>query len=300
MAKYSYRLKGHESFYLREGWLTKGLKAVSEDPQVFYKNSGADALGVGTNMAKSIRYWLKTAGLIQESSKTGAVLTEIGKLIYQHDLYIEDIFTLWIIHINIVLNFVSATSWSVFFNDFDLSTFKRDEMNDLMKRLLIEETGDLKLPDRSIRDDCTAIISMYSNSKEENNDPEDKKVSPFAALGLLKQNGMNFNKEQPLQTLVDPLIILYIIRDRLVEENSLSIDEIVEGKNMPGKLLNLSRVLCNEHLDQLANREFVLVNRTAGLDMVYPQFPLEKPEILKAHYLGDNPKHILIEKAEVE
>lgn len=290
MAKYTYRLKGHESFYLREGWLTKGLRAVKEDPQVFYRNSGADALGVGTNMAKSIRYWMKTAGLMQESSKNGAELTEIGKLIYEKDVYIEDIFTLWIIHINIVRNYISATSWSVFFNDFDLSTFKRDEMNDLMKRLLIDSTGDIKLPDRSIKDDCTAIISMYANSKDDNTDPEDKKVSPFTALGLLKQNGLNFNKEHPQQSAVDPLIVLYIIRDRLVEENVLSIDEIVEGKNMPGKLLNLSRVLCNEYLDQLANSEYIVVNRTAGLDMVYPLLikDMDRSEILKKHYMNTN------------
>lgn len=294
----AYRLKGHESFYLREGWLTKGLRAVSEDPHVFFKNSGADELGVGTNMAKSIRYWLKTAGLITDSAKQGASLTDTGKIIYQNDLYIEDIFTLWIIHINIVLNFTAATSWSVFFNDFDLSSFKRDEMNDLMKRLLIDATGDIKLPERSIKDDCTAIVSMYSNSREENADPEDKKVSPFANLGLLKQNGLNFNKEQPLQSLVDPLIILYIIRDKLVSEKALSIDEIVDGDNMPGKLMNLSRILCNEYLDQLANREYIIVNRTAGLDMVYPQLIPEKTDILRAHYLGDVQKHILLEKPE--
>ena len=295
----TYRLKGHESFYLREGWLTKGLRTVSEDPHVFFKNSGADALGVGTNMAKSIRYWMRTAGLIRDSSKAGAELTSIGKLIFENDLYIEDIFTLWIIHINIVRNFTAATSWSIFFNDFDLSTFKRDEMNDLMRRLLIDATGDLKLPDRSIRDDCTAIISMYSNSKEDNTDPEDKKVSPFAALGLLKQNGMNFSKEQPAQTLIDPLIVLYIIRDKLIEESALSIDEIVEGKNMPGRLLNLSRVLCNEHLDQLANRDYIVVNRTAGLDMIYPQLinDMDQVAILKEHYKSDRPDHILIEDA---
>lgn len=295
MAK-AYRLKGHESFYLREGWLTKGLRAVSDDPHVFFKNSGADALGVGTNMAKSIRYWLKTAGLIIDNAKQGATLTDTGRTIYQNDLYIEDIFSLWIIHVNIVLNFAAATSWSVFFNDFDLSSFKRDEMNDLMKRLLTDATGDIKLPDRSIRDDCTAIISMYSNSREDNADPEDKKVSPFANLGLLKQNGLNFNKEQPLQSLVDPLIVLYIIRDRLESEKALSIDEIVDGNNMPGKLINLSRILCNEFLDQLADREYIIVNRTAGLDMVYPQLLPEKEDILRAHYLGDVQKHILFEK----
>lgn len=294
----AYRLKGHESFYLREGWLTKGLRAVSEDCHVFSKNCGADTLGVGTNMAKSIRYWLKTAGLVTDGTKQGAALTDIGKIIYENDLYIEDVFTLWIIHINIVLNFTAATSWSVFFNDFDLSSFKRDEMNDLMKRLLIDATGDIKLPERSIKDDCTAIVSMYSNSREENTDPEDKKVSPFANLGLLKQNGLNFNKEQPLQSLVDPLIILYIIRDKLVSEKALSIDEIVDGDNMPGKLMNLSRILCNEYLDQLANREYIIVNRTAGLDMVYPQRIPEKTDILRAHYLGDMQKHILLEKPE--
>ena len=39
------RLKGHETFILREGWLTKGLAAVEKDGTVFSKNSGADALG---------------------------------------------------------------------------------------------------------------------------------------------------------------------------------------------------------------------------------------------------------------
>ena len=100
-----------------------------------------------------------------------------------------------------------------------------------------------------------------------------------------------------MQSLVDPLIVLYIIRDRLESEKALSIDEIVDGNNMPGKLINLSRILCNEYLDQLADREYIIVNRTAGLDMVYPQLLPEKEDILKAHYLGDVQKHILFEKA---
>ena len=45
MIKRKYRLKGHESFILRDGWLTKGIQAVEKDNGVFSKNSGADALG---------------------------------------------------------------------------------------------------------------------------------------------------------------------------------------------------------------------------------------------------------------
>ena len=56
MGKNKYRFKGHESFILREGWLNKGLYEVDRNPKVFSENYGADALGVGPNMAKAIRY----------------------------------------------------------------------------------------------------------------------------------------------------------------------------------------------------------------------------------------------------
>lgn len=288
-----YRLKGHESFYLREGWLTKGLRAVEADPHVFGKNSGADALGVGTNMAKSIRYWLKTAGLIAETNKGGARLTKIGETVFHNDEYFEDVFSLWLVHINIVLNSALATSWSVFFNKFDLSEFKREEMNDTMKSLLVDFTGDPKLSDRSIRDDCSAIVSMYVKDREINIDPEDKKGSPFSILGLLRQNGNRLNKEQPIPSIVDPLLVLYIISDQLKEE--LSIDSIVENPNMPGKIMNLSRLTCNEYLDELANREYIIVKRTAGLDVIYPQFIPSKEDIILAHYKDDSRKMIMFE-----
>ena len=54
--KNKYRFKGHESFILREGWLNKGLFEIEKDAKVFSENYGADELGVGPNMAKSIRY----------------------------------------------------------------------------------------------------------------------------------------------------------------------------------------------------------------------------------------------------
>ena len=72
----THRLKGHESFIPREGWITKALFAIQRDPMLFTVASGADALGVGTNMAKSIRYWMRTAGLTDETQNHGVYLTE--------------------------------------------------------------------------------------------------------------------------------------------------------------------------------------------------------------------------------
>ena len=44
------KIKGHEKFILREGWLTKGIRGVSEDAHLFSGNDGADKLGVGTKI----------------------------------------------------------------------------------------------------------------------------------------------------------------------------------------------------------------------------------------------------------
>lgn len=142
MDKKDYRLKGHESFTLREGWLTKGLNAVHENPRVFSENSGADALGVGTNMAKSIRYWMRTAELTKEHPRDGVTLTEYGNLIFQNDPYFEDIFSLWVIHANIARNFKLATSWNIFFNNIDVTSFKREELINMMTENIINITGD--------------------------------------------------------------------------------------------------------------------------------------------------------------
>ena len=98
------RFKGHESFIIREGWLNKGLREVKRDPKVFYQNYGADALGVGPNMAKSIRYWLKCSGLTDEGVRSVVRLTELGEMVLKNDPYFEDIFSLWVVHCNIARN----------------------------------------------------------------------------------------------------------------------------------------------------------------------------------------------------
>ena len=74
MAEKKYRFKGHESFILREGWINKGLREVAENQFLFQENYGADVLGVGPNMAKSLRYWMRCAKLLKEKGKDGVYL----------------------------------------------------------------------------------------------------------------------------------------------------------------------------------------------------------------------------------
>lgn len=285
-AKGKFRLKGHESFILREGWLTKGLQAVSEDAKVFMENAGADALGVGTNMAKAIRYWIRESGLTKENQKKGTILTPLGELIFKNDPYFEDDFTLWIVHMNLVMNKEKVTSWYLFFNKVEAENFTKDELVELMRKQLLIYSGGEKFAERSLRDDCSAILNMYVKESVRELDPEDKRISPFSHLGLIKKEGEQYRKAQPNLSTVHSLLVYYLIQNYFEKENEtgISIDALQKRDNLPGKILGLNRVSLNQYLDDLAAKNDIVVNRTAGLDMVYKNSNDTLDEIIQKYY----------------
>ena len=59
------KLKGHESFSIREGWITKGIFEIKNNSKLFSEKNLTDILGIGTNMVKSLKYWLITSGIIK-------------------------------------------------------------------------------------------------------------------------------------------------------------------------------------------------------------------------------------------
>lgn len=210
MTKIKYRFKGHESFILREGWLNKGMREVRNDPFVFSQNYGADVLGVGPNMAKAIRYWMRTCGLLEERGKQGVFLSKLGEQIWEYDKYLEDPFSLWIIHCNIVKNRGQATAWNLFFNEYDEMEFTKDE---LVKEL-INKAGNLdgleKFSEKSVEADGEALLRMYVRKPERGSDPEEKNISPFGIFELVKQKGSLYWKSQPPLHLLPAEIVGYL------------------------------------------------------------------------------------------
>lgn len=288
-----YKLKGNETFNIREGWLNKGMRAIHEHPDIFSSDNAADVLGVGTKMVKAIRFWLLASGLAHEQINRNARRTlhytrNLGEIIMEHDRYFEDIFTLWIIHYNIVKHEDMCTIWALFFNYFSADEFSKSAMVESMADEFKKRFESAKSVHNSIEDDCGSILKMYTVISEENIDPEDNTLSPFAELGLIKRSDTDKNVYLKLHPLIDTLdrhVVLYIMADNLDhDKNSVSFDALINAPDNVGRVLNFDRNLLNEYLDRLKQDGYITINRTAGLDMVYFNENITPADVLRAYY----------------
>ena len=114
------KFRAHETFFIRKGWLYKGLKNVIRDPSIFTgkQKNPVDVLGIGTNMVKSLRYWLQATCLTTENQKDSKfprikvqTPTEVGEIIFDNDRYFEEIGTICIVHYLLASNKDLAPAW---------------------------------------------------------------------------------------------------------------------------------------------------------------------------------------------
>lgn len=272
-----YKLKGHETFCIREGWLSKGIKAVAENPKVFSDMFGADALGVGSNMAKSIRYWLKACGLTIEISGKGVQLSRFGKIVLEQDPYLEEKFTLWCIHINLAKNKENATIWYLFFRKHQLEEFTREELESFMAEEFMKYAKTEEFSIRSLKDDCNVLLQMYGKEKLIANDPEDKKICPLTKLGILRNTGKIYKRTAPDYSSISCEVLLYFIQE-YSKETAISMEELYSGESGVLPVLGIGVSMYQEYLEELAQRGYIDINRTAGLDMIYIKKQLSKEE----------------------
>ncbi|MFT4142830.1 MAG: DUF4007 family protein [Mobilitalea sp.] len=281
--KIKIRLQGHEKFALREGWLNKGLIVVKHNPSVFQGKEGPDVFGIGNNMVKSLRYWLRVFGLIEESPNKGASLSKMGELILEKDPYFEDSFTLWVLHSYIAKNIEEATSWYMFFNKCDAEDLEKEQIEQILLREITKYAMGITFSEKSVKSDLDVLLNMYSKTKQAI-DPEDKSVSPFAQLNLIKNLEGRYSKNHPDHRMISEWNVLYELAVILEESDSISIEKAVSGEGGLSRLYQITTVVVNELLDKLDVLEYIRVDRTAGLDMIYRAKEFTAESVMKEYY----------------
>lgn len=185
------RFGGHETFAIREGWLHKGLKLLLEQNELIVDENLADYLGVGRNMAKSIKHWLVATGLAQFchipaiSKKPSLTASDFGELVWAEDPYFTEPGTWWALHVNLVNCSGHALTWTWFFNSFSFDRFDRSVCLESLKRHL--QMAKQRMPSsRTLERDIACLLASYARViPSEDTDPEEGNECPFRELGLL-------------------------------------------------------------------------------------------------------------------
>ena len=274
------KFRAHDTFFIRKGWLSKGMRNVLANNDVFVTKDKSrnpmDVLGIGSNMVKALRYWLQAVGLTEEP-KSGVryqKLTEFGELVYQNDPYMEETGTLWLLQYQLGRNKEEATSWYFFFNEFKMTEFTRDDFIDSIQKYISMEEEQAAI--RSLTDDFSCIINTYVPRSKSNPDrvsPENNIDCPLGELGLidiLSRDGKQllYKKSTPNPSQINPWIALAVIYDQAEDSTEIKLNSLLTAPCNIGRVFNLDSISMLEILHQAEKTGLVKIVRTAGLDYV--------------------------------
>lgn len=275
------KFRAHETFFIRKGWLSKGMKNVSKKPNVFVdkKENPMDVLGIGANMVKSLRYWLQVTGLTEESRGKSREqhLTNLGACIYEHDRYLEELGTLFLIQYKLATNPESATAWYFFFNEFHMAEFtKEDFVLQLQKYIKSEnasDSGDEKSHAvRSLEDDFACIVNTYLPRYKSNPgrvSAENNIDCPLGELGLVDLvTKKSYRKAMPNTKTISPWVALAVMSEQNLGQKEIALNSLLVAKCSLGRVFNLDALGLLEVLRQVEKLGEIKVIRTAGLDVV--------------------------------
>lgn len=267
MSKKSLRLRRHETFSIREGWIEKGLIKLNNNPQCMKKDGGPRNLGLGSNMVKSLRYWLTACQLVTFNSQTGGTLTNIANVIFEYDMYLEKRISWWIIHYYLVTNFEDAPVFNRFFN-MPITKVEKESLVLNLKESFEEEyeLGAVS----SLEDDVTVLLKTYSYSYVD--DPENNSNCPLGKLGLLKPLDKKiYMKTQPTYDSLDSKVIYIAICDYCREngiEGSFNLEDYMNSQNNVLSIFNINKSSLIMYLEELRKKGWITLIKTAGLNTV--------------------------------
>lgn len=267
------KIKGHQSFHIRRGWIHKGLKEISKNEELFSDKNIVltDLFGIGSNMVISLKYWLETLELVErkrEGSKVKFKLTDIGEFILDNDPYLEEVTTWQLLHYNLVRNEEQATTWHWFFSKYKGSKFNRENLFNSLNAY-VKTKYEKEVSERSLKDDISCLLNTYINRDIQT--PEDNIESPFSQLGLIdiddKKNG-ELNYKKTCKKTPKDLLIYYMLDSMSEGKETMDLKEIIYSSNSIGSIFNLSMYEVMEILDSLQNLGYIKVIRTGGLDYI--------------------------------
>ena len=243
----------HETFHPRYGWLKKGFDAIKKDPNTFTKEDAHIDLGVGKNMARSIRYWCSAFKIIEEISseqtlQTGYQPTSFGKYMLGKqgvDPYLEDLGSLWLLHWHLLKDPCLATAWQYTFNAYEQRDLTVDQLVTQIRTFIQADYPSLDVAESSLKKDATCILRMYGRLPVGDAVTEESIHCPFAELAIIRETSNRglFAFQWGTKPGLTPWLITFscfdFIASRESSANTVSLSKLSKEPGSPGKIFRL-------------------------------------------------------------
>lgn len=278
-------MSGHETFPLRLLWLKKAYDAVAIhgwNKRTFQEQFAIGQLGVGKNMALSMRHWAVCAGVLDERSGDLAP-SPLGKLLFDDrsglDPYLEDPSTIWLVHSALSSSPQQCSTFFFTFNMLNQSSFDREGLTNLVFE--IAKSKNARATHETIKRDVEVFVRSYAVRP---GDGSEDAVEPLLGeLGLIRETRLNGQFEfvrGPKPTLHDGIFALSLIRFwRRWHSASptLSAEQVSYGTSSPGKLFKMDEDSVMARLSRIgdATNGAIVWTDTAGLRQVSLTRPLD-------------------------
>lgn len=287
----------HETFAPRYGWLKKGFDAVlSHGPDIFDSPYAIEHLGVGKNMVRAMRFWCMAYNVLEPTTPAKPLrlagnmkVTEFGDNLFNNsagwDPFLEDDASLWLLHWQLFMPPVIATSWPFILNNSLLGKFSaKDLAANAITR--IDQCESIKrFSTASVEKDASCFIRMYGASRSKNSDEIE---CPFVSLGLLSSAGKSEFEVNPSDkpTLPNKIFLAACFDFANHTQSTLrtiSLHKLAYAENSPGILFRLSESEVGRRLESglknVSNVDFIesYGNRQIQFD--------EHPDTLKEGFL---------------
>ena len=268
----------HGSFYMRSGWGTKIIDAVSEHPDIFSpvnEQIAIDDIGLGRIMIKALRYWAVAMKLCEEGKDNSNIVlrpTIEFNVIEEKDRYFQNNASLFLLHRNLATNVEDATAWYWLFNEWRGDEIDKEVFVDSFHPFL--SINGMSVKQNAVEKEYNCLRSTYITDKSfDLQTIMDEDTYPFfGPIHILIQDGKKIKKRHLSKLEISPELLVYSIANDNFSEAELndlngrqvSIDIIAEEKKQAGRYYSLSYSKMIEVLLEAENKGYIRLYNNFG------------------------------------
>ena len=259
-----------KNFNLERVLLWKVLQLYERTPTI-PRNEIMSQAGIGSLKVAGMQGWLSRLGFRDSREKT---ITDLGRLLLQHDTHFELHGTMWVIHYQLA-NDPETEVWHILTNDL---VYRRAEFTrqDAL-RLLVEEKGLRSYGDQHLRSDVTIYFNAFTRDEG------------LGATNFIREDQGNkgvYIKGKPRG--VHPLLVAYVIYSqrarRYPEATMIGIDRLLNEDGNVGKVFSLTEEDLLEVIRELHFDKVVDYSSTADLNHIWFTFKGDPLDLLRRYY----------------